>query len=73
MKSSLCRMQDSRKCGLMERYLQALLVHQGYTDDSLYGAGEEDGVCGGNHKDRGDRFLVTGGTSTLDTLNQTAA
>ena len=27
--------------------LQALFVCEGYTDDFLYGAGEEDGVCGG--------------------------
>ena len=27
--------------------LQALFVCEGYTDDTLYGAGEEDGVCGG--------------------------
>ncbi len=29
--------------------LSALFLHQGYPDDLLYCAGEEDGVCGGNH------------------------
>ena len=27
--------------------LSALLVREGYSDDSLHGAGEEDEVCGG--------------------------
>ena len=62
MKSSLCRMLDSRKCGLMERYLQALFFHQGYTDDSVYGTGEEDGVCRRNYI----RIMVKGSSTSED-------
>ena len=44
--------------------LQALFVCEGYTDDTLYGAGEEDGVCGG-----GDMII---GKNLLDQVSERA-
>ena len=48
--------------------LSALFFCEGYTDDTLYGAGEEDEVCGGGDIECGwggivdDLFFVKGAT-----------